>query len=233
MGSTIPANEKRKQGRGRGPVRIGRPPRELAGEVDARILDAARGVFLERGLAGSSVDEIARLASAGKPTIYARFSSKQALFTAVVMRNVAASVARFEGHIPAGASIDERLTGLAGTVLHWVLMGDTVGLMRVAISEAARFPDLAATVHRMARQRAEEAVARLLSEAAQSDSFDALPAFAPERLAATTEFFMDLIFLPMIIRALFGEKPKALRAEIGPHVARSVAFFLAACRAQA
>ena len=33
-------------------VRIGRPPRELAGKVDDRILDTARRVFLERGLAG-------------------------------------------------------------------------------------------------------------------------------------------------------------------------------------
>jgi AcrR family transcriptional regulator len=202
----------------------------LAGEVDARILDAARRVFLERGLAGASMDEIARLASAGKPTIYVRFASKEALFTAVVMRNVAAAVARFEGHIPAGDTIDERLTGLGITVLHWVLGGDTIDLMRVAISQAARFPDLATTVHRMARQRVEETVGRLLSEAAQSDLLDALPAFAPERLAATTQFFMGLIFLPMIIRALFGEKLKVLRAEIGPHVARSVVFFLAACR---
>ncbi len=216
--------------RGRPAVRIGRPPRELAGEVDARILDAARRVFLERGLAGASMDEIARLASAGKPTIYARFASKEALFTAVVMRNVAAAGARFEGHIPAGATIDERLTGLGITVLNWVLGGDTVDLMRVAISEAARFPDLATTVHRMARQRAEETVARLLGEAAQSDSLHALPAFAPDRLAATTQFFTGLIFLPVIIRALFGEKLKVLRAEIGPHVARSVAFFLDACR---
>ena len=75
-------------------MRIGRPPQELAGEVDARILDAARRVFLERGLDGASIDEIAEAARAGKPTIYARFPGKEALFTAVVMRNVAANIAR-------------------------------------------------------------------------------------------------------------------------------------------
>jgi hypothetical protein len=32
------------------------------------------------------------------------------------------------------------------------------------------------------------------------------------------------------MRALFGEDLKALRAEIGPQVARTVAFFIAACR---
>jgi AcrR family transcriptional regulator len=67
-------------------VRTGRPPRKLAGEVDARILDAARRLFLERGLEGTSVDEIASLARAGKPTIYARFPSKETLFSAVVLR---------------------------------------------------------------------------------------------------------------------------------------------------
>jgi hypothetical protein len=32
------------------------------------------------------------------------------------------------------------------------------------------------------------------------------------------------------MQALFRENLEPLRAEIGPHVARSVAFFLAACR---
>jgi AcrR family transcriptional regulator len=212
------------------PGRSGRPRRELAGEVDERILDAARRAFLERGLAGASIDEIANMARAGKPTIYARFPNKVALFSAVVMRNVAAVAGRFEGHMPAGTTVEERLTNLGTMLLHWALAGDTVDLMRVGISEAHRFPDLANSVHGMARRCGEETVGRLLSEVAQSDGRGTLPAFAPERLATTTQFFMDLVFKPMIMRALFGEKLNPLRAEIKAHVARSVAFFLAACR---
>jgi hypothetical protein len=102
--------------------------------------------------------------------------------------------------------------------------------MRLAIAEARRFPDLASSVHRMAHERAAEAVARLLGEVAQSDEPGRLPAFAPERLATTTHFFLDLVVWPLLKRALFGEKLKPMHAEIGPHVARSVAFFLAACR---
>ena len=94
----------------RSTVRSGRPRRELAGEVDARILDAARGVFLERGLSGASIDEIANIARAGKPTIYARFPSKEALFAAVVMRNISAVIGKFEGHAPTGTTIEDRLT---------------------------------------------------------------------------------------------------------------------------
>jgi AcrR family transcriptional regulator len=227
----VASTEKRPSGRRTVQTgRIGRPRRELAGEVDERILNAARRAFIKRGLAGASIDEIANIARAGKPTIYARFPNKVALFTAVVMRNVARVTARFEGHAPAGTTIEERLTNLGATLLEWALTGDTIDLMRVAISEAQRFPDLASSVHGMARRCGEDTVGRLLSDAAQSDRLGTLPAFAPERLATTTQFFMDLVFKPMIMRALFGEKLKSLRAEIGPHVAHSVAFFLAACR---
>ena len=211
-------------------VRSGRPPRELAGEVDARILDSAREVFLERGLAGASMDEIAGHARAGKPTIYARFPTKEALFTAVVVRAMADKIAHFENYVPTGETLEERLASVGQTVLHWALVGDTIGLIRLAIAEACRFPDLASSVYRMARERAGEAEARLLGEVAESDEAGTLPPFTPERLATTTRFFQDLVLLPLITRALFGEQLDALRAEVQPHVTRAVRFFLAACR---
>jgi AefR-like transcriptional repressor, C-terminal domain len=131
--------------------------------------------------------------------------------------------------MPTGTTIEERLASVGATVLHWALVGDTIGLMRLAIAEARRFPDLASSVHRMAHERATEAVARLLAEVPQSDDVGARSAFAQERLATTTVFFRDLVLMPVILRALFGEKLEALRVEVGPHVARAVAFFLAAC----
>jgi AcrR family transcriptional regulator len=210
--------------------RVGRPPRERAGEVDARILDAARRVFLERGLAGASIDEIASMARAGKPTIYARFPNKEALFAAVVLNNVAVTTARFESHVPAGSTLDERLANLGAAIVYWILAGDTVAVLRVGISEARRLPDLAINVHLAARRRSEEVVGKLLAEAAQSDPLGGLPAFAAGRLATTARFFTNLVVWPIVVRALFGEKLKDLRAEVEPDVARGVAFFLAACR---
>src|ERR1700728_3237143 len=80
----------------RAAVRFGRPPKELAGEVDERILDAARQVFLERGFEGASIDEIAEVARSGKPTIYARFRDKRALFTGVVTRDILSRISEFK-----------------------------------------------------------------------------------------------------------------------------------------
>ncbi|MBV8399209.1 MAG: TetR/AcrR family transcriptional regulator [Acetobacteraceae bacterium] len=208
-------------------IRSGRPPRALAGEVEERILDAARKVFLERGLEGASIDEIADAAHAGKPTIYARFPGKEALFAAVILRKVRDNTSSFEMITPAGATLEERLASIATAILYKVLTAETVGLCRVTVAEARRFPDLAASVHRMARERASEAVAQLLAEIPEADR---LPGFAADRRTAAASQFRDLILLPMLMRALFGEDPTALRDEIGPHVARTVAFFLAACR---
>jgi AcrR family transcriptional regulator len=210
-------------------VRAGRPPRELAGQVDERILDAARRLFLEHGLAGASIDEIARLAQAGKPTIYARFPTKEALFTAVVARNAAKVRAAFGSQAPSGATIEERLANVGANVLKGLLVSDTIDFMRLSVAEARRFPQLSG-VGRMARERGAQAVAQVLSEVAQSDEIHALPALAPECLETTTQLFLDLVVVRFLMRALFGEDLKLLRAEIDAHVARSVAFFLAACR---
>jgi AcrR family transcriptional regulator len=208
-------------------VRFGRPPRALAGEVEERILDAAKNVFLERGFEGASIDEIADVARAGKPTIYARFPGKEALFAAVMARKVSEKTGSYESISPTGATLEESLASIAAAILRNVLEAETVGLARAAIAEARRFPDLAASIHRMARERTSEAVARILGELRESDQ---LPGFAADRRAATARRFIELIVLPVMMRALFGEDLAALRAEIGPHVARGVSFFLAACR---
>ena len=208
-------------------VRSGRPPRELAGEVEERILDAAAKVFLDRGFEGASVDEIADVARAGKPTIYARFPGKEALFTAVMAHNVREITRSFESIAPTGATMEERLASIAIAILRKVLVTETVELIRAAVAEARRFPDVAASVSRMGRERWAEAVAQLMGELTESDK---LPAFAADRRAATANHFIQLTMLPMLMRALFGERLTVLRAEIATHVARTVAFFLAACR---
>jgi AcrR family transcriptional regulator len=211
-------------------VRFGRPPKKLSGEVDERILDAARKIFVERGFEGASIDEIAEAARAGKPTIYARFGDKQALFTTVVERDVVSRITRFKGEVPTEATIEERLVSLATTAVHWTLDTDRMGLMRLAVAEAHRFPDLASTVIRTSRELSTEVAARYLREITQSDRLGSLPAFAPERLATTARIFLDIAVVPFLLQALFELNPKVLQAEIGLHVARSVAFFLAACR---
>src|ERR1700761_8329870 len=88
--------------------RPGRPPKDLAGDVKARILDAAQRVFLKRGYQSASLDEIAEVAPASKPTIYAHFERKEALFEAVVAR-VLDSLTNFESFEPTGRTVQDKI----------------------------------------------------------------------------------------------------------------------------
>jgi AcrR family transcriptional regulator len=224
------ASAAKKRSVGRPPGRSGRPPNELAGEVEERILDAARTVFLDRGFEGASIEEIADVARSGKPTIYARFRDKKALFTAAVTRYVIAKQAQLASYSPAGTTIEERLASIGVVVLHEALTPEWIGLLRLSIAEARRFPDLGGIVNRMMRARGTEIMMRLLGEVAESSEVETFPAFGPGRLAMTARYFVDLMLLPQILRALSGEDLKTLHAEIDLHVSQRVAFFLAACR---
>lgn len=210
-------------------ARTGRPPTERAAEVDERILNAARELFLERGLTAASVEEIARRARASKATIYTRFPTKQALFAAIAMRNVAKVREGYGSTAPSGDTIEERLSKLANEILKHLLASDNVDFIRLAVAEARRFPDLA-KVGRMMRERGAQNAAAVLQEVAQSNEGRGYRAFASERLATTSQFFIDLVIAPLLMRAVLGEDPKSLRGQIRSRVAESVSFFLAACR---
>jgi AcrR family transcriptional regulator len=203
-------------------TRSGRPPRALAEKVEERILDAARRVFVERGFEGTSIDQIAEVARAGKPTIYARFPGKEALFTAAIERGV--DDMHLESHAPTGTTLEERLASLGRAMLQTGLAPESIGRIRLAIAEARRFPDFASGIGRMARERAREPIARVLREAGATGQL------GNARLAELAQHFLDLVVIPLMWRALLGENLKSLGAEIGSHLSRTVPFFLARCR---
>lgn len=220
----------RRKSSSRAAVRLGRPPKEMEGEVEERILDAARKVFLERGFEGSSIDEIAVAARAGKPTIYARIGDKRALFAAVVMRDVVERIAQFKSDVSRDGSIEQRLVRVAIEMLRWTLESDRMALLRLAIAEVNRFPEIASQVSRNAQQLSTEVAVGFLGEMAQTDEIGQLPAFAPERIALTARAFLDLVVLPMLLRGLAEQTIDVSGEEVTTHVERRVPFFLAACR---
>ena len=207
--------------------RLGRPPKDMAGDVKARILDAAQRVFLDRGYQSASVDEIAETAPASKPTIYAHFAGKEALFEAVVAR-VIDGLTNFEGFEPKGRTVQDRLASL-GVEVGERFIQDTIGITRATIAEAERFPALSRHVHEAGRDRAAAAVSHVLKDATLSESRRPKGPFGPKRSLATAQIFMDLILLPMLMRALMGEGAKELRSELPAFLQERISFFLAAC----
>ena len=209
--------------------RVGRPPKDLAGDVRTRILEAAQRVFLKRGYQSASIDEIAEVAPASKPTIYAHFPGKEALFAAVVT-HIMHGLTDFEGYEPKGRSVQDKLTALGIEIVERFIE-DTLGVARATIAEADRLPRLSRHVHDIALDRAAKVVSHQLDHITQTPSRSPRGAFGPKRTMATAQIFMDLILLPILMRALMGHEAKVLRKEVPPFVRERVSFFLAAAEA--
>lgn len=60
--------------------------------ADRAILQAALDLFIERGVEGSSIEQIAKRAGVGKPTIYRRWSTKEELIAAAMETLIAEEV---------------------------------------------------------------------------------------------------------------------------------------------
>lgn len=114
---------------------------------DARpqeLLDAALGLFVEKGFANSSAEEVARRAGVSKGTLYLYFPSKEELLKAVIQQNLGERIA-------AGAALAARHTGPASAVLAdllpdwWGQLYDSpaAGVFKLVITEVRNFPDIA------------------------------------------------------------------------------------------
>ena len=209
----------------KGPRR-GRPPKDLAGDVETRILDAAEQLFLGKGFRSSSIDEVAERAPASKPTIYSHFPGKEALFEAVVARAVT-GLTNFDGYVPEGRTIQDKLTSI-GTAIVERFIQDSVGMTRAVIAEAPTFPELSRHVHEASVDRMAKAVSQVLNDATLLSRTLKGP-FGTTRSVATAKIFMDLILLPMLMQSLMGQETKALKKDLPSFVRERVSFFLAAC----
>ena len=78
-------------------------------EKRERILAAARELFLRQGLRATSMEAIAKGAGMAKPTLYAEFSDKDAVFLAILEQLVADKLASFEAAMSGAEPLAERI----------------------------------------------------------------------------------------------------------------------------
>ncbi len=123
------------------------------------VLDAARQLFLTRGYAGTSTDDLAATAKVSKATLYRHFGDKEALFVELLTGDMGGAderVAALASAVPVSEDLPADLRAFARGYLVAVMAPHLVRLRRLVIGEAERFPDLAATWHRQGPERAYE-----------------------------------------------------------------------------
>lgn len=180
----IDGSEPRKSRRGSG----GRPSQEEALRRDARLIDIAAAMFMERGFDGTTVDAVAEAASIGKATLYARYRDKGELFVAVFRRQIDRWLAVSEIEVPApGDRVEDVLLAMGRRMVAAALTPEAVAIKRIVMAQATRFPDIAMLVHREGWQRSNASVAAVLEHFAA----DGQIAVSDGELAA--DLFLSLI----------------------------------------
>ena len=116
-------------------------------ETEQAILEAAEAIMAEQGIAGFSIEAVAKRARAGKPTIYKWWPGKTALLLDVYHRQKPASV-----HMDTGSVEGDLVAFLTGVFAHW---GDTGAgqVFRFAIAEAQRDEAAAASLAEYSAER--------------------------------------------------------------------------------
>jgi AcrR family transcriptional regulator len=110
----------------------------------SELLEAALGIFVERGYAAARLEDVAAKAGVSKGTLYLYYANKEELFKAVVRRSIAPLIAETRGIIE--CSNDDSETLLARFLeIWWTRYGGTrlAGITKLVIGEAGNFPEMA------------------------------------------------------------------------------------------
>ena len=124
--------------------RGGRPTLEEAARLDLAVRESALALFLEHGYDATSMAAIARAADTTKASLYARFASKEAVFTSVLEWATARpDWPVSEPETPDLDDLEGALTKIADAAIRRALDPSMVKLSRIATAQIQRFPDLA------------------------------------------------------------------------------------------
>jgi len=172
-----------------------RPKRRSLSPVARReaILAAALDEFAARGYEGARLDDVAKRAGVAKGTIYLYFTDKQALFQDLVRSMVNPILGTLEKlpaiDMPARVLV-ERLTD---TFVREIIGTRRKDIIRLILTEGARFPEIAEFYHR-------EVIARILGFIRPMLARAAARGELPEGIAR----FPQLIVAPGLVGIIWG-----------------------------
>ena len=112
--------------------------------IDRRtvILRAAGRLFLAKGFAGVSMDDLLSEVGGSKSTLYRHFADKTALFQSAVEALLDEKTAPLRSFTPAEPDVETTLKALGTHFARVVLDPDAIALHRLVTSEAERIPGI-------------------------------------------------------------------------------------------
>ncbi|MFJ4871338.1 TetR/AcrR family transcriptional regulator [Streptomyces sp. NPDC088757] len=191
------------------------------------ILDAATAVFLDKGYAGTSMDDIAKLAAVSKQTVYKHFSDKEKLFAEIVLATTERLDTAIDlmADVPADAAgLEENLTRLARRLLAALTRPEVIQLRRLIIANADAFPDLGTEWYEKGFERGLASLASTFQRLADEGLLR-----IDDALLAANHFSGLLLWIP-VNEAMFTGRSRHTEADLDRYAAAGTRAFLAAHR---
>lgn len=201
------------------PRRRGRP-KDL-GKRDA-ILDAASRLFLAQGFAGTSMEAVAERAGVSKITVYAHFSDKDTLFSAMIRARCESYNRPDRFAVYADLAPRQALTEMGRNFLALLLDPEVLRLYRVISAEAGSRPKVARLFYEAGPERAIELFTDYFRRAAARGHF------AIDDPAKVADDTLSLLKGKLHLRATLNLRPRPSPAEVAAHVDRVVGLILRA-----
>lgn len=162
-----------------------RPGNRMSEARRQEIVRKAAALFIEKGYANVTIDEIIKLVGGSKATLYARFGGKEGLFETVI-KQPCVDVTHAIDIDPAG-DIETQLTQIARNFLKSVLDPNILELHRLMVSIGKTFPAVGTFFYESGPNTAYDIVARWMAKQ-QSDG--KLGGGNPRQLAV---LFLDML----------------------------------------
>ncbi|WP_344073448.1 TetR/AcrR family transcriptional regulator [Streptomyces crystallinus] len=191
------------------------------------IREAATQVFMAKGYAGTSMDDIAKLAAVSKQTVYKHFADKEKLFAEIVLATTDRIDAMIDlvADIPAeAASLDENLARLARRFVATLTQPQVLQLRRLVIANAEAFPDLGTAWYEQGFERVLDTLAGTFRRLTEEGLLH-----IDDPLLAANHFAGLLLWIP-VNKAMFTGSPQHTEADLDHYAAAGVRAFLAAYR---
>ncbi|OBI68094.1 hypothetical protein A5664_11660 [Mycolicibacterium fortuitum] len=200
-----------------------------AGSTRELILRSARCVFLSRGYAAASMDQIAAESGVARTTLYNQFGSKKTLFDATMTQMwdrmpITAVIASTE----AASSPEEALYSIGHTIVEFWAPREAVAFLRLVMWESSTFPELGQSFCDNGRDPARSAVTAYVRRLSNE------PGYCINDVDLATAQFIDVILGEVVYGRLFALSAGSLdESRCHYLVSEAVALFLARYRLQA
>jgi len=185
-----------------------------------RFVEVAEQLFLDKGYAGTSVNEVVRVAGGSLATLYAEFGTKEALFEAVMQRRAAALFIDMGNRKSRAASVRSELLQLATRMQEHMLSERALAFYRLAVHEGPKLP----SVRKAVLVTGLQGFLRLLADYLASLSAGGRLKIGDTAIAA--EDFLTLVQGQNRIIAACGDGAHITRKQREDHVRHAVDCFL-------